>query len=71
MPWDFKFNFTERLPMQFLILLISFSSIAIASRDNEHSHSLGGELEHAWPVAAVFIVLIIAGFVYSHFTKKK
>ena len=57
--------------MQILLLLISLGSIALAGEGKEHSHSMGGELEHAWPVAAVFIVLMIAGFAYSYFTKKK
>lgn len=56
--------------MRILILLTLFSSIALAGEGKEHSHSMGGELEHAWPVAVVFIGLMIVGFIYNYFSKK-
>lgn len=57
--------------MQILLLTTLFSSLALASEGNDHSHSMGGELEHAWPVVAVFIGLFIAGLAYNYFSKKK
>ena len=63
--------FTERFCMQILLLLILFGRITFAGEGKDHSHSMGGELEHAWPLAAVFIGLMLAGFAYSYFTKKK
>ena len=56
--------------MRVLLLIALFSSMALAGEGKEHSHSMGGELEHAWPVAAVFIGLMIAGFAYNYFSKK-
>lgn len=57
--------------MKSLILIIVLNSSAIASEGKEHSHSIGGELEHAWPIAAFFIIVVIAGIAYNQFTKKK
>mgnify|MGYP001005679574 FL=1 len=57
--------------MKILILMtLSMNTLAQASSEGEHSHSLGGELEHAWPVAVAFIVLVTVGFIYNHFSKK-
>ena len=57
--------------MRILVLLTLLSSVAFTGEGKDHSHSMGGEIEHAWPIAVVFVVLIIAGFSYSYFSKKK
>ena len=52
------------------ILLITFlSSLSFAGE--EHSHSPGGELEHAWPLFIAFVVLVILAAGFNYFSKKK
>ena len=57
--------------MRILILLTLSNCIAFAGEGKEHSHSMGGELEHAWPTAVVLAGLMLAGFVFNYFSKKK
>lgn len=44
---------------------------ALASGGSDHSHSGGGEMEHLYPIIAVFVVLIVVGFGAGYFVNKK
>lgn len=53
------------------ILLLLGSFYAQAGGGESHSHGDGGEIEHLYPIIAVFVVLIIVGFGVGHFLNKK
>ncbi len=48
-----------------------FSLNALASEGAGHSHGGGGEVEHLYPIIAVFAVLIALGFGAGYFLNKK
>lgn len=50
-------------------LLISLN--ALASEGADHSHGGSGEIEHLYPIIAVFIVLIVVGFGAGYYYSKK
>jgi len=50
-------------------LLLSLN--ALASEGAGHTHGGGGEIEHLYPIIAIFVVLVVAGLGAGYFLNKK
>lgn len=56
--------------MRFIPYLL-MAAVANAGEGPDHTHSIGGELEHMWPIITVLVVLLAAGIVFNLVSKKK
>ncbi len=54
-----------------MLFYLYFAVAAKAGEGPDHTHSIGGELEHMWPIITVLGVLLLAGVIFNLTSKRK